>query len=1166
MARKAINGYPEKSYYDNTVFNGIVATGDPLNEGSFALLTNFDITDSGKSITPRHGFTTTTFKVGADSIVLSDKILTYRDPNIQRDVVIDLNKTTSNYAFLTDISAYALESNMFTGAHEVINYDAVDLVKYVEDNYQVLTGVTNKPDFIFKHSQVIKDVRLTPIRDVDGVLAYITKMSYSHTTTGVSPVTTEFNYWLKIFYREKASNVGGNPLTADTLVISVVDMTQQTVNFAFANIASSKSIIPDPLRTQEAVNTESTTPTDVNRPILLKADNKYTATKLPINKKESLDIDIVPTFHLQDPSKILTGSTPHWAYRFDIINMAADKGLIPFYKTPWRNLPVGNTITNQQGVNNETIPQLSILSVNPNNEFYTYYVITESVHGWYENTNATTYASASDAEAALYERMRLNGNIDFDGYFPDDPFGGGLNLGQLGGEATALGNLLFAYNKHTALVNTLKPSDIALKDIDSALYNQMVYRFIKEEDIKPFESGMSMTLEQAVTRTVSLTQGDIDSFNNGYIAGTGSITAPVIPLSFANYNSVPKLTFGEFISHATEKEKTKYIRIVFLPFSYRHKGTVNNEPTDQLYLCSIGGIYISGLKTHPTQPTGAIASFNNIASVKKTFTFAFSNAVKYIDAFDNLGTLNIKDLLTHIPRSCFDNGVTLKLYLKPYTDAMLATYVDKTTQELEVLNRSWDASSHQQSVVTTWANPSDVVYLEEIDTEHPGIIERAESFIVFEDRIVTWAGNKVFISDEGSYYYFRKIFKKEFPEEILKVIAFKTILLVFSTQHLYAIHRIEVDTHTGEYTEQGLPEYIKEVIWIQQPVLYNINPERRYLDVIQVYNQMILFYSTEGQLYMIKPSTMIDSETQFGVQYFNKSVNNILANFDQYINERLKLYKQLDPDSFEDYVFKEDIKIKALLDIDTIKIFYTAPKNHITFVLIYDVVNNRYTTYDTLSFSNITDTAHIEGGEVYLTTENGHTYFTLPVLRTNDVDQNVDMHYAAMFKKEPIFTFLDSGNLNLNNHIVKRLRDLHIVLKNLDATKIVYNAEILLDDTIIRPFYAPDFIVRLMNGLNFNETVDKVPVEDMNELFGMIQTIGEEGARNSLHSYYLKHDEKFFEENALLKTETLNSSRLLEYNSSILSIGKVVRIRIQLISKGRYKLQSFGIVYKERRL
>ena len=80
MARKSIKGYAEKNYYDNTRFNGgIVATNDPLNEGYFKHLVNFDITDTGMSITPRKGFLTTTVNAATY----------YNDIDISFDIVYD---------------------------------------------------------------------------------------------------------------------------------------------------------------------------------------------------------------------------------------------------------------------------------------------------------------------------------------------------------------------------------------------------------------------------------------------------------------------------------------------------------------------------------------------------------------------------------------------------------------------------------------------------------------------------------------------------------------------------------------------------------------------------------------------------------------------------------------------------------------------------------------------------------------------------------------------------------------------------------------------------------------------------------------------------------------------------------------------------------------------
>jgi hypothetical protein len=802
-------------------------------------------------------------------------------------------------------------------------------------------------------------------------------------------------------------------------------------------------------------------------------------------------------------------------------------------------------MSNQVGVSNSVITHLDITIPNEYDGVYTYYVMSEESHSWYQNTSATSYVSITgEVEQILFNRMKANGNA--------------------GSSGTPLSNLAFAYLKHETLINTLRPLSIKIDEIEPTLYNQMNYRFINQDDINHGVNAFALDREVLDNREVTLTSSEANAWSGVYSASAAAVSAPIYPLSYTNYSAARKMTFSEFVHHAKEKERTHIIKLIFVPFVYRHAGSVAGTPTDNVYLCSLGGIYLNGLKQTPST-LGDTAEFSKVVAVPKKFSFDYDRPDAYVDVFNDLSNLNISDVVPLVPRHCFERGVSLILYLKPYNQDMLSEYVNKTTKELALINTAWDSSAFMQSALSVWSEPRDVIYIEEEDVYTPAMIAAANKAVVFEDRLVLWRGNKVFISDEGDAAYFRAKMKREFPEEILKVLDYKNILLVFTTQHLYAIHRIEVDAYTGSFTEEGAPETIKEVMWVHQPVLYNINPEHKYLDVIQVYNQMILFYSNEGQLYMIKPSAMIDSDTQFGIQYFNKSANNILAHYEDYINERLRMYNQLDADDLNSYVTKEDIHVQALLDIDKIKIFYTAP-GRMTFVVVYDVVNNRYTTYDTLSFTEIKALEHVEGGELYLTQQSGIFYLTLPVINTNDVDQNVDMHYAQTFKKEPVFTVIDTGALNLNNHLVKRLRDLRIVLKNLDATKILYNAETLLDDTTVRPFYGPDFKVRMLNAPDVNINVEEVPIEDITELFGLDQTLGVDGARKGIRSYYLHEDRDFFERNVLLKTETLNSSRLIEYNSSILGIGKVIRLRLQFISKGKYKLQSFGIVYKERRI
>ena len=113
---------------------GIVATSDPLNEGSFGLLTNFDITDSGKSMVPRKGYTTTTFTVDGVPVVLSDKILIYRDPNIQKDIILDLNKIaddTSKFGYLTNITQYNLSDDLLSEGSLITGYEFDRLTSFI---------------------------------------------------------------------------------------------------------------------------------------------------------------------------------------------------------------------------------------------------------------------------------------------------------------------------------------------------------------------------------------------------------------------------------------------------------------------------------------------------------------------------------------------------------------------------------------------------------------------------------------------------------------------------------------------------------------------------------------------------------------------------------------------------------------------------------------------------------------------------------------------------------------------------------------------------------------------------------------------------------------------------------------------------------------------------
>ena len=317
--------------------------------------------------------------------------------------------------------------------------------------------------------------------------------------------------------------------------------------------------------------------------------------------------------------------------------------------------------------------------------------------------------------------------------------------------------------------------------------------------------------------------------------------------------------------------------------------------------------------------------------------------------FNNIDTGGFKKLYDS---GYFTNGIHIVFYL------FQAQNMSTSDEEFHVLFSRLQhvtATTLMQNFFIQKTNRP-VTYIEEYITKEPEDIQTAKNFITFNnDRLVFWHKNVVYMSEPGDYYYFPKYSgMHEFGERVVKVIQFKTILLVFTVQHLYAIFETEVPIQT--INAEGTLETTSTFEWASLPVLYNILTSDKYADAIQVFNQMVLFYSEDGQMFMIKPSTTIDSDTRFSLQYFNKAVNDILLNYDIYINERLQSY------GIEQTITKDDVRIKALLSVNFIKLFFYVP-GLITYILIYDVINNRYQVYDTTTFTNIKDKMFVESGE-----------------------------------------------------------------------------------------------------------------------------------------------------------------------------------------------------------
>ena len=415
--------------------------------------------------------------------------------------------------------------------------------------------------------------------------------------------------------------------------------------------------------------------------------------------------------------------------------------------------------------------------------------------------------------------------------------------------------------------------------------------------------------------------------------------------------------------------------------------------------------------------------------------------------------------------------------------------------------------------------------------DDPKNISNAEEFLVFKsmlgDHIVTYIDNKLYISKEGIPYYFTEDYKKEYPEPIVKVIQYKDMLLVFTTQNLYAVYFYEdvVNVENGT-DDEGNPKYVQQKVYkfASLPVLYNLMVNEKYKDAIQVYNQMVLFYSADGQMFLIKPTAAIDSNTRFSIQYFNKSANDILLNYKDYMQERLRTYN----------IEKEikDVNIKVSATINYIKIYYSAP-GIMTYILIYDVLNNRYYSYDTLSFNCIKNIEYTQNGDVFITEHDGNLYFTLSHASPNDVDNNVDISFYDNFHPYEIHSEIDTGTINLNNHLKKRFKDLHVIYKNLDANSVEFKLETFVDDTPIITYVDSNLDVKDVSSYNTLTVVDDINVTQL------------------------------IENTALFNFTEYSSNKIITHKSNIISKGKSIRMKMYFNSKGKYKIQGYGLIYKE---
>ena len=1045
MARKSIKGYAEKNYYDNTRFKGITATTDPLNEGYFKHLVNFDIADTGQSITPRKGMKTYDLTLSDGTYVTLEKDTIYfRDSSTGLYIFCCFNKHHSGDPVEPYFTAYKTD---FITTMPI----SVDSTLQPSE----FTPIETYAKTIYDHYQIQRNICKVKLDE------------------GIK--------FINFTYRAENTSYEGTTYSEDTLVIDIVNTEDiGSIDTSQRNIASTQSVIPNPMQTISA---------DV---LVNKFPMIYVKTsegKYAINTVTTLeDVELIPYFELKPDD---------WGYMYDITSTYTYATDNIVYSSPLYDLDT-----------NEPIINPDVITYHRDN----YVNRTGKVAFEYFKDNYYD-SSVFDETLIIYVVPNYNTNPSYEGPIPIDK----------------------SYNDNTEIdtiltdIFSVPKSDNAANIINwvSGIPDIFTYDYFKNQSdtvkdrysfyIKAFKDVLNTTYRDKSK----------DSFcRESFLDTTTYISTE------------PPIDYNEFLRYIQD---TTYNNIIFIACPSIQHITLNSRfditeqpntvynifpsyiektPKDYFILypkinSSTSKYIIDGITSYPFLLKGGTTVKHSVYAKTSTtldnpgidslFTYD-DNILKFKYDSDNV---LIKELNGH---KFFDNGLIINLYLfkKPLPDT--DTYYNALNPNIIKLS---SLVSSRQLVYSE--HPT---YYIEVLTQEPKDILSEATFIVFNDRIVTWINNTVYMSEENAYYYFKHTGVYNYPERVIKALAYKDTVLVFTTQNLYCIYPYEYTTNVQDgVDDEGKSKYVQQkvIAYASLPVLYNLMVDEKYADAIQVFNQMILFYSADGQLFMIKPTASIDSNTRFSVQFFNKSANDILANYDLYINERREAYR-LDP------ITKEDIDIKVECTLTHIKIYYTM--SDYTYILIYDVIDNYYYVYDTVVLYGIQNIIPTDGYDNIIISDENRIHFSTVHKEVKNVDKGLDQTH--LIKME-----LDTGTINLNNHLKKRFRTLHTTYKNIDADSLKYNLEVLIDDV---PAYTTH--------------------EDVIEL-----------EENSYTSKTISNEVDLLAHNTLLFHFTEDSlNKIITHRSNIVSVGKTIRLKTTFESAGRFKLNGYGLIYKEHQI
>lgn len=538
------------------------------------------------------------------------------------------------------------------------------------------------------------------------------------------------------------------------------------------------------------------------------------------------------------------------------------------------------------------------------------------------------------------------------------------------------------------------------------------------------------------------------------------------------------------------------------------------------------------------------------------------NAIKTTTIFFELNSNNKKTLPLHINfnhlkeletkfnnddfETFFKDGFAARFYLLNY-DGEIAdlTYSDEHYDVIAYTKTS-PTYLFKDGNIQNYL-PSD--FMKENFEKESMMIKYCKYITDFQDRAIVYGNpmynNAIFMSEEGSPYYYSLYNTFEFDHEVVHVQQFKTILLVFTINDIWVIYEVEEKEQQEYRDEEGKTQYqeITKLSFRSKKILYNISTEHKNKNTIQNISRYVTLLSNDV-LYLIKPSTFISDETQFTLNILSQNISALIKDPIIFINERLLYYGINTPAT--------DYKLNLNATDNNIKLYFSTvvEETPYTLILTYDILNNRWYEEDTIVFGYPEQIYLLDATTKYemLTNNNGKIYITYQtdkyknMLMTKYGESYFDIsHDENNFIRHSIKYYIDTGNLKLNEHLRKRFRTLHVTMKNIDSKDLFFTYNFQVDDIMFKNNFVPQYKLNEDNIYVEAQVIERDIIVDEKSVF----------SAGFLDDFYLDFS-------------NFSASDIMVLRNDLLGNGRVPRVKIGFTSQGRFYLLSFGILYIEK--